>query len=35
VQIIATISGLDLDRALLFNVPDVPVVLLTTAGGAR
>jgi riboflavin biosynthesis pyrimidine reductase len=31
VQIAATRSGLDLDRHLLFNVPEVPVVVL--AGG--
>ena len=33
-QIIATLRGVDLDRGMLFNVPDVPVVLLTAAAGA-
>jgi len=35
VQIIATLQGLDLQGALLFNVPDVPVVLLTVASCSR
>ena len=34
-QIVATLGGLDLDRGLLFNVPDVPVVLLTISAAAR
>src|SRR5207245_5633488 len=29
VQILATLRGLDFERALLLNVPDVPVVLVT------
>jgi riboflavin biosynthesis pyrimidine reductase len=33
-QIIATLRGVDLDRGILFNVPDVAVVLLTDATGA-
>jgi riboflavin biosynthesis pyrimidine reductase len=33
-QIVATIRGVGLDDALLFNVPDVPVVLVTVADGA-
>jgi len=33
-QIIATRRGVDLDRSLLFNVPDVPVVVLTEPDGA-
>ena len=35
VQIVATIRGLDLDEALLFNVPDIPVLLLTVPEAAR
>jgi riboflavin biosynthesis pyrimidine reductase len=34
-QIVATIRGLDLDDALLFNVPDVRVLLLTVPSGAE
>jgi len=34
VQIVATLRGMDLDRGLLFNVPEVPVVVLTVSGGA-
>jgi 5-amino-6-(5-phosphoribosylamino)uracil reductase len=34
IQIIATLRGLELDRALLFNVPQVRVVLITTEAGA-
>lgn len=34
VQIVATLSGLDLGAGLLFNVPELSVVLLTTAVGA-
>jgi len=33
VQIIATLKGLPCDDALLFNVPDVPVIVLTTPSG--
>jgi riboflavin biosynthesis pyrimidine reductase len=28
-QIVATLTGVDLDRAILFNVPDIPVVIIT------
>jgi riboflavin biosynthesis pyrimidine reductase len=35
VQIVATLIGLDLDAALLFNVPEVPVVLVTVDAAAR
>jgi riboflavin biosynthesis pyrimidine reductase len=35
VQIIATLKGLDLEGSLLFNVPEIPVVLLTVAAAAR
>jgi riboflavin biosynthesis pyrimidine reductase len=34
-QIIATQRGLDLSRGLIFNVPGVPVMLLTQREGAR
>jgi riboflavin biosynthesis pyrimidine reductase len=34
-QIVATQRGVDLERGLLFNVPDVPVILLTGPAGAR
>jgi riboflavin biosynthesis pyrimidine reductase len=34
-QIVATLRGLDLDRGLLFNVPDVPVVMLTISAAAQ
>lgn len=34
-QIVATLRGLNLDDHLLFNVPEIPVVVLTIAGGAR
>ncbi len=34
-QIVATLRGLDLDAMLLFNVPDIPVVVITLAGGAH
>ena len=34
-QIVATRRGVDLDRGLLFNVPDIPVVLLTVAATAE
>jgi len=35
VQIIASLTGLDLNRSLIFNVASIPVVLLTSAAGAR
>jgi riboflavin biosynthesis pyrimidine reductase len=34
-QIVATRRGLHLDRGLIFNAPDVPVILLTDPTGAR
>jgi riboflavin biosynthesis pyrimidine reductase len=34
-QIVATLRGLDLDRGLLFNVPEIPVVLLTVRAAAE
>jgi len=34
VQIVATLRGLDFDECLLFNVPDIQVLVLTSAGGA-
>lgn len=34
-QIVASLAGLDLATNLLFNVPDVPVVLLTVQAGAN
>jgi 5-amino-6-(5-phosphoribosylamino)uracil reductase len=34
-QIVATIRGLELGDALLFNLPDIPVVLLTLASAAQ
>jgi riboflavin biosynthesis pyrimidine reductase len=34
IQIVATNRGLELDRGLLFNVPEVAVIILTTAAGA-
>ena len=33
-QIVATLRGVDLDRGMLFNVPDVPVVLLAATAAA-
>jgi riboflavin biosynthesis pyrimidine reductase len=33
-QIVATLSGVDLDGGLLFNVPELPVILLTESAGA-
>ena len=33
-QIVATERGIDLDAALLFNVPDLPVTIVTTSAGA-
>jgi riboflavin biosynthesis pyrimidine reductase len=35
VQMVATLKGLDLTHALMFNVPDAPVILLTSADAAR
>src|SRR5262245_9397544 len=35
VQIVATLRGLPIERMLLFNVPDVPVVMLTLASGVH
>jgi riboflavin biosynthesis pyrimidine reductase len=34
VQIVGTLSGLDLDRGFLFNVPEVPVVLIASPTAA-
>ena len=34
VHVIATLTGLDIDNSLLFNVPEVSVVVLTVPGGA-
>ena len=34
VQIVATLRGLELDRGFFFNVPNVPVILLTTSSCA-
>jgi riboflavin biosynthesis pyrimidine reductase len=34
VQIVATLNGMNLDDALLFNVPELRVILLTCADGA-
>ena len=35
VQVVATLGGgVDIERGLLFNVPEVPVVVLTLSGGA-
>jgi 5-amino-6-(5-phosphoribosylamino)uracil reductase len=34
-QIVATVRGVDLDRGLIFNVPDIPVVLLTVSAAAE
>jgi len=34
VQVVATLKGIDIEGGLLFNVPDVSVVLLTVSGGA-
>jgi len=34
VQVVATRHGIDLDRSLLFNVPDIQVIVLTGAAGA-
>lgn len=34
-QIVATQRGLNLSRGLIFNVPDVPVILLSRAEGVR
>jgi riboflavin biosynthesis pyrimidine reductase len=35
VQMAATLKGLDLAHALMFNVPDAPVILFTSADAAR
>jgi riboflavin biosynthesis pyrimidine reductase len=35
VQIVATLRGLELDDAMLFNLPDIPVLLLTVASAAE
>jgi hypothetical protein len=35
VQIVATLNGIDIDHALLFNVPEVSVVVLTVAAPRR
>lgn len=35
IQIIATLGGIDFDGCLLFNVPDIQVLVLTVASGAR
>jgi len=35
IQIVATLRGLDLDASLLFNVPEIQVLVLTVASGAR
>ena len=34
-QIVATVRGVDLDRGLIFNVPEIPVVLMTVAAAAE
>jgi riboflavin biosynthesis pyrimidine reductase len=34
IQIVATVRGLDLDEHLLFNVPEIPVLVLTIKSGA-
>jgi len=34
VQIVATVKGLEIDRDLLFNVPEVPVIVLTVSAAA-
>ena len=34
-QVVATRRGVDLDDTLLFNVPDVPAIIITTDAGAR
>jgi riboflavin biosynthesis pyrimidine reductase len=35
IQIVATLRGLELDDTMLFNLPDVPVLLLTLASAAE
>jgi len=35
VQIVATLDGIALDEALMFNVPELPVILITLARGAE
>jgi 5-amino-6-(5-phosphoribosylamino)uracil reductase len=34
VQIVATLRGVDLDEGLMFNLPELPVIVLTVARGA-
>jgi 5-amino-6-(5-phosphoribosylamino)uracil reductase len=34
VQVVATLSGLDIDGGLLFNIPEISVILLTVPDGA-
>ena len=34
VQMVATVNGVDIDRMLLFNVPELPAIVLTTSEGA-
>ena len=34
IQIVATLQGVDIDQSLLFNVPDIQVLVLTVAAGA-
>jgi 5-amino-6-(5-phosphoribosylamino)uracil reductase len=33
-QVVATLRGLDIDHGLLFNVPEIPVIVLTVPRGA-
>jgi riboflavin biosynthesis pyrimidine reductase len=35
VQIVATLDGMALEEALMFNVPELPVILITVARGAE
>jgi riboflavin biosynthesis pyrimidine reductase len=35
IQIVATLRGLELDDTMLFNLPDIPVLLLTVASAAE
>jgi len=35
IQIVATLRGMEIESSLLFNVPEVPVVVLTVTGGAK
>jgi riboflavin biosynthesis pyrimidine reductase len=34
VQVVATLRGLDIEGGLLFNIPELPVIVLTLPGGA-